>query len=37
MPLWKNDDQLFAIARSELFSSVLGDLEQSAQPARTPL
>jgi hypothetical protein len=25
MQLWKNDDELFAIARNELFSSVAGD------------
>lgn len=25
MPLWKNDEELFSIARQELFSSVVGD------------
>ena len=25
MPLWKNDTELFSIARQELFSSVVGD------------
>jgi len=26
MPLWKNDDELFALARRELFTAVVGDI-----------
>ena len=44
MQLWKNDDELFAIARGELFSSVVGDvmdklglLHQFLPPAIRPL
>src|SRR6185437_8810064 len=44
MPLWKNDHELFATARSELFSSVVGDvmdklglLHQFLPPAIRPL
>ena len=44
VPLWKNDTELFSVARQELFSSVVGDAmdklglqRQYLPPSITPL